>query len=440
MPPRPRILTRLLGVVLTSLALLATGLTPAQASNVVTPGNFTGYAFDQCLAPTQQAMDAWLTSSPYWAVGIYISGDSRGCPQQPNLSKTWVDTQLSKGWRLLPVTLGPQAWCTTRERYLKQVRIDPDPTSSYAKARKQGRAEAAKTVQAAQGYGIAAGSTLWYDIEAFDTSRTNCRESALSFLSAWTNKMHGLGYVSGIYSSGASGITMLDDARVNRPGVYTMPDRLWIADWNGHADVQSSYVRTDGWMPHRRVHQYRGGHDETYGGVTINVDNNFLDLGTGSVAPHAPAHCGGVKIDFPDYPRVRPGATGARVKAIQCLLTEQKRWSGGTDGVYSAALGKAVKQYRLDNGLTGYATTTRKTWMVLLSKGSTPLAKYGAANAAVRRLQRTLNAADGAGLAITGTFESSTTAAVKAYQKARGRTQTGVVTSDLWALLQSATR
>jgi len=148
---------------------------PASASNVVTPGNFTGYGFDQCTAPTQAAMDAWLSSSPYWAVGIYISGDSRYCTEQPNLTPAWVDTQLANGWRLLPITLGPQAWCTTRQRYLKQVRISPDDTDGYAKARAQGRAEASKTVSAAEALGMAARSTMWYDIEAFDISRTQRR-------------------------------------------------------------------------------------------------------------------------------------------------------------------------------------------------------------------------------------------------------------------------
>src|SRR3954452_17696222 len=121
---------------------------PAQARNVVTPGNFTGFAFDQCTAPTQSAMTAWLRSSPYLGVGIYISGASRGCVSQPNLSARWVSTQLKYSWRLLPITLGPQAWCTTRERYLHQVRINPSPRDKYSKARAQGRAEARKTVRA----------------------------------------------------------------------------------------------------------------------------------------------------------------------------------------------------------------------------------------------------------------------------------------------------
>ena len=78
-------------------------------ANVVTPGAFHGYGFDQCLAPSQQAMNAWLRQSPYLAVGIYISGASRACRVQPNLTPTWVTTQLRNGWKLLPITLGPQA-------------------------------------------------------------------------------------------------------------------------------------------------------------------------------------------------------------------------------------------------------------------------------------------------------------------------------------------
>ena len=73
--------------------------TPAYAPNPVTPGNFTGYGFDQCLAPTQSAMDTWWAKSPFSAVGIYIPGDSRACRTQTNLSPTWVATQV--GLRLV---------------------------------------------------------------------------------------------------------------------------------------------------------------------------------------------------------------------------------------------------------------------------------------------------------------------------------------------------
>ncbi len=447
MPLAPRSPRRLLTVAGTALATLVAGLafgSPARASTVVTPGDFTGYGFDQCVAPTQSAMDAWLTSSPFWAVGIYISGDSRACTQQPNLTPTWIDTQLANGWRLLPITLGPQAWCTTRERYLHQVRISPDPARRYGKARTQGRAEAVKTVTRAGELGIAPGSTLWYDIEAFDIRPTDCRESALSFLSAWTNKLHALGYVSGVYSSAGSGVKMLDDAQATRPGVYAMPDQLWVARWSGVPgqinDRNATYLRDSSWTPHKRVHQYRGGHNETHGGVTINIDSNFLDLGNGSAARRTRTLCGGVAVDFASYPTLRRGAEGPLVTAAQCLLSRAGVYAGETTGQYDDATAEAAKAYRTLLGLPARGSLSRAAWTALLSRGKHPLMKYGSSSQAVRRLQRALNAADGAALETTGVFEDTTTAAVMRYQRDHGLPATGVVTDAVWNLLRAGTR
>src|SRR5829696_5462712 len=130
----------------------ATAATEA-APNPVTPGDFKGYGFDQCLAPTQKAMDVWLNHSPFLSVGIYISGNSRACRSQPNLTPRWIGTQLRKGWRLLPITLGPQASCSDRfPRYGDDpVIIDrPGPNGRFPAARRQGRAEPVKTVEAAK--------------------------------------------------------------------------------------------------------------------------------------------------------------------------------------------------------------------------------------------------------------------------------------------------
>ena len=129
--------------------------------------------------------------------------------------------------------------------------------------------------------GSSPGSTLWYDLEGYDVTNAGCRESSLWFLSAWTQQLHALGYVSGIYSSAGSGIKSLDDARVQRPGTFALPDQIWIARWDGQANTSTTYIRSDGWMPGRRMKQFQGGHDEKWGGVTINIDRNYLDLALG---------------------------------------------------------------------------------------------------------------------------------------------------------------
>ena len=58
----------------------------------------------------------------------------------------------------------------------------------------------------------------------------------------------------------------------------------------------------------------------------------------------------------------------------------------------------------------------------------------------MRRRQRALNAADAAGLRVTGVFESRTTAAVRRYQADNRLPRTGVVTEELWTLLRAGTR
>ncbi len=434
-------LTRRLIVALATAATALGGAllwtAPANAAgNPVTPGDFTGYGFDQCLAPTQSTMDTWWLTSPFAAVGIYVSGDSRGCPSQPNLTASWVSHQLATGWRLLPITLGPQASCTTRERYLHQVRINASSASSYANARAQGKAEANKTVTAIKKLGIATGSTLWYDIEAFDISRTDCRESTKTFLSGWTEGMHALGYKSGVYSSAASGIKILDDARVNTPQKFTMPDQLWIADWNGRADVYSSYTRNDGWMPHARVHQYRGGHNETYGGVTINIDSNWLDVGRGSRVAAEPSHCGGTSYNFTSYSVLRPGTTNAaQVKALQCMLKNRGLYPGAVDGRYSPGVVDAVHAFRDRRGWSTSDTWTRHAWIAMMTEGAKPVVKYGSAGTAVRRLQRALNASGVSQLSVTGVITRPTVDAIKAYQARLHYSQYGVATPATWNAL-----
>lgn len=430
--------------VLTAAATLAASVlaaTPAEAANRVTPRNFTGYGFDQCIAPAQEDMDTWLTTSPYWAVGVYIAGDNRYCgdDKQPNLDATWVSTQLRNGWRLLPITVGLQASCSSVDRYQRKGhRISADPAGTYATAREQGRTEAQTTVQAARSLGIAARSTLWFDLEHF-TGGVRCHESALSFLSAWTNRLHGLDYRSGVYSSGSSGIQSLDDARALTPGRYAMPDQIWIADWNGRANVSSQYVRADGWMPHRRVHQYRGGHDQRYGGVTINIDNNYLDLGRGSVAPAAPRHCG-VQVDYPRYRRLDRGDHGAQVKAAQCLLRQKGLFQGALRFRYDGTTYRAVRAFQRTRSLPVNGAMTSRTWTALLSEGPARVVKIGSANNAVRRAQRSLNAAATCRLPVTGVFDAATTTAVREYQVKRGLPRTGVVASDTWGDLARGLR
>jgi peptidoglycan hydrolase-like protein with peptidoglycan-binding domain len=430
-----------------ALALLAstTVLTPSAGSataNVATPGSLRGYGFDQCLAPTQRSMNVWLRHSPYLAVGIYISGASRACKVQPNLTPAWVTTQLHNGWKLLPITLGPQAPCNPRfPRYGHDRVIDNDPGKHghFGKAVAQGAAEADKTATRAKALGLSPGSTMWYDLEGFDATNSRCRRASMAFLSGWTREIHALHFVSGVYSSAGSGMSMLDKARVDHPTKYHLPDQIWIARWDGMANTSTSYIRGDGWRPGGRMKQYVGGHDERWGGVTINVDRDFLDLGK----PAAPAqtHCGGVPVDLTDYPRVNTSSDAGLVKALQCLLTERKAYAGRINGRFTPATLAAGQAWQKAHALPVRSYWNRRGWMSLLSTGNRPVVKFGSTGPAVRALQRTLDAATPSlGVPVTGIFSMRTDAALRTWQSAVGRASLGVANPGTWAALASGLR
>lgn len=444
--PRPRGRT-FRGVLAGAVAgVLAGGLTslgavPAQADQV-TPGNFTGYAFDQCVAPTQKTMNKWMRHSPYAGVGIYIAGDSRGCRNQPNLTPTWVTKQLKNGWRLLPIVLGPQAYChPSFPRYHDDEVIKKAKRNNYVKARKQARKEARNAVAAAKRLGIDPGSTLWYDLEGFDIKNTQCRDSSLAFLHGWTKQIRQLGYVSGVYSSAGSGIKMLDDARVNTPDKYALPDAIWVARWDGLANLHApGYLRTDGWMPHRRVKQYRGDHLEKWGGVTINIDSNFMSVGKGTTAAAEKNRCKEkVPVSLPKYPRLKAGKKNVRaIKAAQCLLRKKKVYSGPLTGTFDAATLQATNAFQRSQGLPVKAVLNRKTWVSLLAHGkNTDTVKRGSKGGPVRRLQRSLTAATKEAVPVTGVFDAATEAAAKKWQAQRKIRVSGVVNPGAWKQLQA---
>jgi hypothetical protein len=235
----------------------------AVAPSVVASGNFNGYAFDTCEAPSQATMDAW--SPTYKAVGIYISGGLRAC-DQPNLTADWVATNASKGWQFLLIDVGMQAPCTSFRSKMSTV-----PATALA----QGKAAAASAVAAAQALGFAQRSAIYSDIEGY-TSTADCKASVLSYLSGWTQELNARGYVGGAYVAAGSG--GVDLASVYSSTAYTRPDNLWFAHWGSTPVGTSRFIPSTYWTNHQRVHQYQGNVSETNGGVTVNIDKNWVDL------------------------------------------------------------------------------------------------------------------------------------------------------------------
>ncbi|WP_371498151.1 DUF1906 domain-containing protein [Kitasatospora sp. NBC_00374] len=229
---------------------------------------FSGAGFDACTAPALETMRAWWAASPYRAVGIYTSGDQRGC-EQPRLTAAWVREVRAMGWKLVPTHVGLQAPC--RESATKPKRIQP------ARAAEQGLQEAAAAVRALQALGLADGSPVYLDIESYPRGDAVCSQAVIEFTLGWTQALHAAGYHSGFYSSTDSGIA--DLAAAARVGSSPLPDAVWYARWDDRANTVdgSGLLAPDLWIDHQRIHQHHGNVEESYGGATLTVDRDQLD-------------------------------------------------------------------------------------------------------------------------------------------------------------------
>jgi hypothetical protein len=235
---------------------------------------FTGYGFESCNAPTTEALTAWL-ASPYRAVGIYIGGANRTCANA-HLTSTWVASALAGGWSLIPTYVGLQAPCVTDPRRGARFTL---PT-----AQSQGAAAAEDAIARATAIGLPTGSPIYFDMEAYALKDATCTQAVQMFVSGWVAQLHARGYVAGVYGSAAS--TMRDVQALH--GTPSGPDAIWIANWNGRESVFGDPHVSDAlWTNHQRIHQYRGDHRETWGGVTINIDNDYVDapVVTGALIP-----------------------------------------------------------------------------------------------------------------------------------------------------------
>ncbi len=368
----------------------ATGATSSRsAASSPTPADtrFSGLGFDACTAQPLSTMSTWYAASPYKASNMYIGGASRGC-SQANLTADWVAQTIAQGWTLIPTYVGLQASCSSYPN-----KIDP------AQAPAQGAAAADDAIVQLNALGLGAGNPVYFDMEAFSYNNAVCLQATRAFLGAWTQRLHDRGYASGIYSSSNALAATVFDGTTQADRVPTAampaPDALWFARWPADSKTQpGDPTLSDPAIPdqyfadHQRIHQYRGGHQETWGGVTVNIDNDSVDApvapyqlapegafvqasgrGTFRIAGGAPiavsdwAAVGGVQPvqtlsttqfdSLPDRPRegtfLQSGATGRIWRVVKGVATYVPSWTP-----YGGPLPTIViDQAALDNAGTG---------------------------------------------------------------------------------------
>ena len=226
--------------------------------------------FDKCTAAPASQMQLWWDNSYFQDANIYISGRNRGCTQA-QLTAAWVNQVSAMGWGLIPTIVGyqsPCSVCTTCQKH----------SSDAATAETQGRGEADIAITDANNLGLTTGTVLYYDMERYDetVSTPGCRTSSTAFLKGWTERVKELGYISGVYGSPRNAI---DDWQFMPPA--SRMDAVWMARWDNVLSVWT-YVSfatfpTNIWNNHQRIKQWQAPHNETWGGVTFNIDGNIAD-------------------------------------------------------------------------------------------------------------------------------------------------------------------
>ena len=240
---------------------------PAPSSPAPAPGGPLA-GFDTCTAPSLQAMTAWRAK--YASVAIYIGGQEMGC-DYGNLSKSWVQAAEGMGWSLMPTYVGPQAPCNSFSD-----EINPNQAAS------EGQQAASQAVADAGSFGLGPGSPIYYDMEGYNETEASCVTAVLTFLDAWDRQLQASGYVSGVYSSAASGVTDLQTTSTIGGHPLAEPQAIWIALWDNATNLTGSpYITSAVWPTSARSKQYAGPHVVTVGGISLDIDS---DLVNGAVA------------------------------------------------------------------------------------------------------------------------------------------------------------
>ncbi len=244
---------------------------------------WSGQGFDTCEIPAFEALQVWIVHSPYRAVNLYIGGAGRFCSNL-GLTASLILRLDEMGWKFIPTWVGPQAPCFTGSK----PRMSSDPATAYT----QGVAEADAAGTVALGLGLTdadgSGTIVYYDMESYNTANVACNEAVQSFISGWAGQLHAHGNLAGAYGNGAvlSGFAT----------VANVPDAVWPARWiytSYHPDAtvwDVPNLPNSLWADHRRIRQYAGGHNETWGGVTLNIDSDVVDGIVATLTPPGPTH------------------------------------------------------------------------------------------------------------------------------------------------------
>jgi hypothetical protein len=218
-------------------------------------------------------MQSYFSLTPYFIWYIYIGGINRACANT-NLNAVWVQEAMGNGvssgmdWGLMPIWVGPQAPCPVPSTRHYPSYINTNPTIAY----NEGKNEEQQAYNALQDLGITYKAPVVYDMEDYDTNNASCVATVMNFMEGWDEEAAAASsQLPGVY--GTCNAVWSQYAALPTP-----PKFIWGAYWdNNEATSDLPCVSSGNWVNHQRHKQYQGGHNETWNGVTLNVDSDCSD-------------------------------------------------------------------------------------------------------------------------------------------------------------------
>ncbi len=286
--------------------------------------------FDTCEIPSLAALNTWILYSPYRTVNLYFGGSSQSCPNA-RLTASYLSELTAQGWSFIPTWVGPQAPCLAN----RKTHFSYEPATAYAEGIREADLASDRLTQ----LGFPTGTVAYYDLEAYSTSNSACRDAAKAFMTGWTTQIHARGNLSGVYGASCG------SAMTDLTGTAAEPDQAWLS-WRSYlaytSDVPlfgSPCLSDDFWSNHQRLRQYAASHLETWGGVTINIDSDVLDGATADrCGPGTDVPC---EHDSPNLSGPENGFVATAGQTVQLVWTpvadvERYRveaWNESVDGV-----------------------------------------------------------------------------------------------------------
>ena len=259
------------GVRLAALMALVGGMVPAVQTAAMSPaqasfGISQRLGIDGCSFSNNTQTHAFWAGTPYYNLGIYLGGSAYGAGCSLLDASEISFAVKTDGWEAMFIWVGPQPPCSNISA--------PRFSSNITTARDQGEDQAVLIYQRLQALGIDTLNTpVIYDFEPWNTGNSGCIAAVRAFVGGFVAQMHlPPAQKAGFYGSTcASGIYLLT-------GASPVPDFITGAAWDLNKKVTvMPCVSSSSWVNHQRHKQYRGGHPETWNGVTVQVDSDCSD-------------------------------------------------------------------------------------------------------------------------------------------------------------------